>query len=121
MGKKLLLLLFSVCLIIIIIKVSRLEIILITSYTILLKYTPLDPPMKNYFFTNLVLITTSSYLSKSIFICQSRFLLICQNLYSSVHDNLVKVSSFCENLYNQSVKIFTYQCASILNLLSTIT
>ena len=66
-------------------KISRLEIALITSNTKLLRCTPLNPPMENYFPTNLApifLLHSLIFICAHFYLWKSRF--ICQNLLPSV-------------------------------------
>ena len=68
-------------------KIFRLEIVLITSIIILLMCAPIDPPMESLFFTNFV---TNFFTTPTYFLCVCtyfylcNYLLICQNLFSSV-------------------------------------
>ena len=73
-------------------KKNRSKIALITSYTILLNYTPLNPPIKNCFSTNFSTNFLHIYFYALIF--------ICQDLFSSVktYFHLCAISFNCANL-----------------------
>ena len=73
-------------------KINKTKIVLITSFTTLLKCTPFNHPIGNYFLLILAPIFCTTfiyfYLYALIFICEKfssvRIFFICQNLFSSV-------------------------------------
>ena len=74
-------------------KKNRSKIALITSYTILLNYTPLNPPIKNCFSTNF----STNFLHRIYFYA---LIFICQDLFSSVktYFHVCAISFNCANL-----------------------
>ena len=65
-------------------KKNKLEIVLITSFAILLTCTPTNPSIENYFSTNFGtnFVVPHFYLYTLIFICQNLFSMIILNLFS---------------------------------------